>query len=382
MSSHFDSKIIEELRLQLQKFRIQKIDPTIENDEEKGLFNMPIYYELGQLGFTGLCIPESFGGAGMSINHYCTMLSELAKSSVSYAVTVSVSTMVQSLINLFGNEAQKQKYLPPLTSGKEIGAFALSESFSGSDAAALRTTATKTQGGYILNGSKLWITSGGIAKTYVVMARTGENGPKGVSAFIVTDGTPGFSYGKNEKKMGWKSSPTRELLFQNCFIPDEQILGIPGQGFTFAMEALNRGRITIGAIAVGLAERAFEESMKYSLHRHQFSKPIYEFQGLQFMLAEMKIDLESGRSLVHEAAKKYDQKENDIVLASIAKVRATDAAMKITTDAVQIFGGVGYTMEYPVERLMRDAKALQIVEGTNQIQKVVIAKHLEKQFTK
>lgn len=381
MSSHFDSKVIEELRQQLQKFRLQKIDPTIESDEEKGQFNMPIYHELGQLGFTGLCIPESFGGAGMPINHYCTLLSELAKSSVSYAVTVSVSTMVQSLINLFGNEVQKQKYLPPLTSGKEIGAFALSESFSGSDAAALRTTATKTQDGFILNGSKLWITSGGIAKTYVVMARTGESGSKGVSAFIVRDGTPGFSYGKNEKKMGWKSSPTRELLFQNCFIPNDQILGQPGQGFTFAMEALNRGRITIGAIAVGLAERAFEESMKYSLHRHQFSKPIYEFQGLQFMLADMKIDLESARSLVHEAARKYDQKENDIVLASIAKVRATDAAMKITTDAVQIFGGVGYTMEYPVERLMRDAKALQIVEGTNQIQKVVIAKHLEKQFT-
>ncbi len=369
-----------ELLAQLKKFRIQKIDPTVLEDEEKEQFRFEIYQELGQLGYTGMVLPERFGGAELSFYDYCLALAELAKSSVAYATTISVSTMVQTLINIYGTEEQKQKYLPPLCQGKEIASFALSESSAGSDAASLKTTAKKVPGGWNLNGTKLWISSAGLSKTYLVMARTGDAGPKGITAFIVRDGAPGFSYGKKEKKMGLKVSPTRELIFQNCFVPDNQVLDQVGRGFNLAMEALNRGRITIGAQAIGVSERAFEEALKYSMGRHQFGKAIFEFQGLQFMLADMRTELEAARLLVREAAHQFDQKKQNILMASMAKLKATDVAMKITTDAVQILGGVGYTAEYPVERLMRDAKAFQIVEGTNQIQKVVIAKELQKEM--
>ena len=268
-----------------------------------------------------------------------------------------------------------------LYSGEEIGAFALSESHSGSDAAGLKTTAKKVEGGYILNGTKMWITSGGIAKTYIVMARTGEEGAKGISAFIMRDGMEGFSYGKKEKKMGWKVSPTRELVFENCFVPEENLLREEGFGFKVAMAALDKGRITIGSIATGLAQRALDEAVKYSLERKQFNRAIFDFQGLQFMMADMATDVESSRLLVTEAAKLYDAGTPNQKLACMAKLKATDTAMKVTTDAVQIFGGVGYTTEYPVERFMRDAKVLQIVEGTNQIQKVVIARSLKKEYS-
>ncbi len=228
----------------------------------------------------------------------------------------------------------------------------------------------------------MFITSGGIAKVYIVMARTGGEGASGISAFIVEDGTPGFSYGKKERKMGWKVSPTRELIFENCLIPSENLLKAEGKGFKIAMSALDRGRITIGSIGVGLAERALEEAMKYALERKQFKKVIFDFQALQFILADMATDIESSRLLVNQAAKLFDEKRNDQKLACMAKLRATDTAMKVTTDAVQILGGVGYTSEYPLERFMRDAKVLQIVEGTNQIQKVVIARKLREEYEK
>ncbi|PIP94630.1 MAG: acyl-CoA dehydrogenase [Bdellovibrio sp. CG12_big_fil_rev_8_21_14_0_65_39_13] len=370
-----------QIRQELQKFCQKQIEPHIEHDDETGLFRMDVFQQLGQLGFCGMTLPEEFGGAGLSYKDLTAALMEISKSSASYAVTISVSTMVQSILDQYGNQKQKEKYLPALTSGEEIGSFCLSESSSGSDAASLKTTAKKTEGGYILNGSKLWITSGGIAKTYIVMARTGEEGHKGISAFIVRDGDKGFSYGKKEKKMGWKISPTRELVFENCFVPEENLLAGEGLGFKIAMSALDRGRITIGAIAAGMSERALEESVKYSLGRTQFNQPIFEFQGLQFMMADMAVELECAKLLVEKAADLFDQGRNDQKLASMAKLKATDACMKITTDAVQILGGVGYTSEYPVERLMRDAKVLQIVEGTNQIQRVVIARQLKKQFS-
>ncbi|CAM9934877.1 unnamed protein product, partial [Chrysoparadoxa australica] len=348
--------------------------------DENEVFRKEIFQELGQLGFCGMTIDEQYGGAGLGYEDFCVALQEIAKSSVSYAVTVSVSTMVQGIIARFGNDAQKAKYLPELTSGQEIGAFCLSESGSGSDAKSLKTTAKKTDGGYILNGSKMWITSGGVAKTYVVMARTGGEGSQGVSAFIVEDGTEGFSFGKKEKKMGWRASPTREVLFQNCFVPEENLIKAEGEGFKVALGGLDAGRITIGAIAVGLTERALEESVKYSLERNQFDQPLFNFQGLQFMMADMATELEASRMLVKTAANLLDNGQVNSKLCSMAKLKATDVAMKVTTDAVQIHGGVGYTKEYPVERMMRDAKVLQIVEGTNQIQRVVIARHLKKEF--
>jgi len=234
-----------ELKNQLEKYRLQKIEPHMEHDDETEEFRMDIFNELGSLGFTGMTLPEAYGGMGLSYEDFSIALCEIAKSSVAYAVTISVSSMVQAILNEFGNETQKKTYLPALTSGQEIGAFCLSESGAGSDAASLVTTAKKTvvdgRAGYVLNGSKIWITSGGIAKTYIVMARTGGDGGKGVSAFIVRDGTPGFSYGKKEKKMGWKVSPTRELIFHNCFVPEENLLLTEGEGFKIAMAALEKG---------------------------------------------------------------------------------------------------------------------------------------------
>jgi butyryl-CoA dehydrogenase len=370
-----------ELKSQLEKFCLSKIEPFMEHDDEKEEFRMSIFTDLGNLGFCGMTIPENYGGAGLTYQDCAVALEEIAKYSVAYAVTVSVSTMVQSIINDFGNEKQKTTFLPALTSGEEIGAFCLSESSAGSDASALKTTAKKVDGGYILNGTKLWITSGGIAKTYIVMARTGGVGSKGVSSFIVRDGTPGLSFGKKEKKMGWRTSPTREVIFENCFVPEENRLLNEGEGFKVAMAALDKGRITIGAVAVGLSQRALDESVKYSLTRQQFNQPIFEFQGLQFMMADMACDIECSRLLVQEAARLYDSGKPNQKIASFAKLKSTDTAMKVTTDAVQILGGVGYTREYPLERFMRDAKVLQIVEGTNQVQRVVIARQLKKEYT-
>lgn len=375
------NEIQTELKSQLERFRKEEIEPTVEHDDKNEHFKMELFQELGQLGFCGMTLPEDHGGAGLTYQDLCVALGEIAKSSVSYAATISVSTMVQAIINEFGNDEQKKKYLPALTSGEEIGAFCLSESSSGSDAASLKMTAKKVDGGYSLNGSKMWITSGGIAKTYIVMARTGEEGHKGISAFIVRDGMDGFSYGKKESKMGWKVSPTRELIFENCIVPEESLLKEEGYGFKIAMAALDRGRITIGAIAVGLCERAIDESISYSLERKQFKKEIFDFQGLQFMMADMATETEASRLLVEQAAKYYDEGKPNQKLASMAKMKSTDTAMKVSTDAVQILGGVGYTSEYPVERLMRDAKVLQILEGTNQIQRVVIARSLKKEYS-
>jgi butyryl-CoA dehydrogenase len=370
----------KELIQNLSKFCKDSIEPHMEHDDAEGKFRMEIFRGLGEYGVTGVTLPEEFGGAGLSYLDYSLVLEEIAKTSVPYAVTISVSSMVQTILKDFGNKAQQEKYLPELTSGQEIGAFALSESHSGSDAAAMKTTAKKVEGGYILNGTKMWITSGGIAKTYIVMARTGGEGAKGVSAFIVTDGMKGFSFGKAEKKMGWKTSPTREIIFENCFVPDENRLLSEGEGFKVAMSGLDKGRVAIAAIGVGCAQRALDESIRYALGRHQFKQSIFDFQGLQFMLSDMATETESSRLLVHSAAQSIDSGSTNSKLCSMAKLKATDTAMKVTTDAVQVLGGVGYTSEYPVERFMRDAKVLQIVEGTNQIQRVVIARHLKKEY--
>ncbi|MBL7665035.1 MAG: acyl-CoA dehydrogenase family protein [Bacteriovoracaceae bacterium] len=370
-----------ELKNQLKKYCLDKIEPFMEEDDEKNRFRPEIYRGFGDYGICGIPLPEKFGGAELTYQDFILVLHEIAKYSVPYAVTLSVSTMVQNILNEFGTEAQKQKYLPALTSGEEIASFCLSESHSGSDAASLKTQAKKTKGGYILNGSKLWISTAGYSKTYLVMARTGGEGSSGVSAFIVRDDMKGFSVGKKEKKMGWRTSATAEVIFENCFVPEENLLGgTEGTGFKAAMSGLDRGRITIGAIACGLSERAIEESIQYALERKQFNQAIFDFQGLQFMMADMATENTASWLLVKEAAEQYDNKIKNSKLCAMAKLKATDTAMKITTDAVQILGGVGYTSEYPLERYMRDAKVLQIVEGTNQIQRVVIARELKKEF--
>lgn len=374
------NELMKELCQSIDKFAEKNILPTLEKDESEGIFRKEIFNGLGELGLCGLTTEEAYGGMSLTYKDLTVVLEHLARYSVSYAVTVSVSSMVQGIIQSYGNEEQKQKYLPDLASGKEIGAFALTESSSGSDAAALKTRAKKESDHYLLNGSKMFITSGGVAKTYIVMARTGEEGHRGISSFIVEDGTDGLEFGKKEDKMGWKVSPTREVLFNNCSVSNQNLLSKEGEGFKIALSALDRGRITIGAISNGVSAQSIKEATNYAIERRQFGKSIFDFQGIQWMLADMATELEASRLLVEKAADNFDNGIDNPMLASMAKMKASDMAMKISTDAVQIFGGVGYTSEYPVERLMRDAKVLQIVEGTNQIQKVVIAKHLAKHY--
>jgi butyryl-CoA dehydrogenase len=375
------SKIGTEILNQLEKICQSEIEPYAQEDDEKSYFRFKIFQTLGENGFCGLTTDEEFGGAGLSYSHLIEVLGVIAKYSVAHAITVSVSTMCQGILQQFGSQAQKAQYLPPLSSGEEIASFGLTESHAGSDAASLKTVAKKTDQGYVLNGSKLFITSAGISKTYIIMARTSDDRKRGVSAFIVRDGTSGFIYGKMEQKMGWKSSPTRELLFKDCLIPHENLIGKEGQGLEVALSALDRGRITIGAIAVGLAEMALNQAINFSKTREQFGKHIFDFQAIQFLIAELATEIEGSRALVEKAANLFDtQPQNPLKsqLAAMAKLTATDMSMRVTTEAVQIHGGVGYTTDYPVERYMRDAKALQIVEGANQIQKMIIARSIAK----
>jgi alkylation response protein AidB-like acyl-CoA dehydrogenase len=355
----------------------QHIAPIVENDEEKCVFRPEIIHKLGELGLTGIPTPAEYDGAGLGYLEYAIALEEIAAVSTAYAVSVAVSGLPQVILNLFGTEEQKKKYIPPLARGEHIGAFSLSESHSGSDAGSLKARAVKKGSEYILSGTKLWTTQGNIADTTIVFARTGEEGPKGVSAFLVEKGTPGFKAGKLETKMGINISPTCEMILEDVKVPAKNLIGQEGQGFKIAMTALDSGRITIGATAVGLSRATLQYATRYARGREQFDQPIIDFQGIQFMLADMHAALEASRLLVLRAADLKDQGAPFSREAATAKLFSTDSAMKIATDAVQILGGVGYTREYPVERYMREAKVLQIVEGTNQIQRMVVGRSLE-----
>ncbi len=356
------------------------IGPTVKIDDETETFRPEIFRKLGEAGLCGIPTPEAWGGLGLGYVEYCLVLEEIAKVAPSWAVCVAVSGLPQIILTKFGNDEQRTRFLPKLASAEYLGGFALSEVGSGSDAASLRCSAVREGDEYVLNGSKFWITHGGYADVYVVMARTGGPGPKGVSAFLVEKGTPGLSYGKKEEKMGLRASPTVELLFENARIPAANRLGPEGDGFRVAMSALDSGRITIGATSVGLAQAALDCAANYACVRKQFDTAIIDFQGVGFMLADMAIQVETARLLVHKAAWLRDQDLAYTPIAAMAKCAATDAAMKVSTDAVQVLGGAGYTREYPVERLMRDAKVMQIVEGTNQVQRVVIARHLKRSY--
>lgn len=353
---------------------------SVRDDDEQEVFRRELFTSLGEAGLCGVSTPEEWGGLGLGYLEYAIVLEEIAKVSASYAVTVAVNGLPQIILSEFGTDAQKQKWMPGLAGGELLGAFALSEPESGSDAASMKTTAVRDGDDYILNGTKFWITHGSYADLYVVMARTGGEGARGVSAFLVPGDTPGLTFGKKEEKMGLRASPTVELIFEDARIPASSLLQAEGQGFRVAMSALDGGRITIGASAVGLAQAALDVAAHYATQRRQFRKPIVQFQGVGFMLADMAIDIESSRLLVHKAAWLRDNKREYSDIAAMAKCRATDTAMKVTTDAVQVLGGYGYTREYPVERYMRDAKVMQIVEGTNQIQRMVISRHLAKRY--
>ena len=375
-TSFEDSEIQAELRSLTRRFAQKELWPIIEKDEEEERFRPELVARLGELGLTGIPLPEQYGGAGLGYSEYIAVIEELAACNAGYAISVAVTGLPQVILNLFGTEEQKKRFIPPLASGRAIGAFGLSEAGAGSDAGSLRTTARREGDFYVVNGTKQWITQGDIADTMILMARTGGPGPKGVSAFIVEKGTPGFTLGKREKKMGWSTSHTMELAFHDMRIPAANRIGEEGEGFKVAMTALDSGRITIGAAACGIAGAALDEAIRHAKIREQFGKPIAEFQGVSFLLADMATQLDAARLLVRRAAALKDQGKPFSTEAAMAKLYATDMAMKVTTDAVQVLGGSGYTREFPVERYMREAKVMQIVEGTNQIQRLVIGRAL------
>lgn len=354
--------------------------PTVREDDEHERFRKDAFQALGAAGLCGVPTDERYGGLGMGYLAYVHVLEEIAKVSPSYAVSVAVSGLPQVILQQFGTDAQRERWLPGLAAGELLGAFALSEPGSGSDAASLRTTARFDDDHWRLDGTKFWITHGGHADIYVVMARTGGEGAGGVSAFLVPAGTPGLSFAKKEEKMGLRASPTVEMILEGATIPRENLIGEVGHGFRVAMSALDSGRITIGATAVGLAQAALEYSTGYACERKQFNQSIIDFQGVAFLLADMACRTSAARLLVHQAAALKDAGKPFSPTAAMAKLVATDNAMAVTTDAVQVLGGYGYTREYPVERMMRDAKVMQIVEGTNQVQRVVIARHLKRAY--
>lgn len=365
-----------ELAQAVRDFCDGEIAPTAREDDEHEVFRKDLMRAMGEQGFCGVPTDEDYGGLGLGYLEYAVVLEEIAKVSAAYAVGVAVTGLPQIILKMFGDEPQRQRWLPGLASGEVLGAFALSEPGSGSDAGALKTTAVRDGDHYVLEGTKFWITHGGHADLYVVMARTGGAGPRGVSSFLVPGDAPGLSAGKCEEKMGLRASATAEIVLDGVRVPASSRIGPEGHGFKVAMAALDSGRITIGAIAVGLCQAALDVAVDYANQREQFGRPIIDFQGVGFMLADMATRTESARLMVRRAAWLRDGGQDHSYAAAMAKLQATDAAMAVTTDAVQVLGGYGYTREYPVERFMRDAKVMQIVEGTNQIQRLVISRHL------
>ncbi len=359
----------------------EKVVPVREGLDEKEECPWEIMKHLAQSDMFGIFIPEEYGGLGKGALELCIAVEELSRACLGVSTTYAANALGTYPILLFGSDAQKKKYLPGIASGKRLVAFGLTEANAGSDAGGIQTTAKSDGGEYVLNGTKQWITNGGEAEVYTIIAITDRaKGMRGASAFIVEKGAPGFSFGKKEKKMGIRASATRELVFENCRIPKENLLGKEGLGFIVAMKTLDNSRTGVGAQGVGVAQGAFDEALKFARQRVQFGHPIIGFQAVQHMLADMATEIEAARALVYSVARYIDSGAKDITKASaIAKLFATDIAMKVTTNAVQVMGGSGYMREYPVEKMMRDAKILQIYEGTNQIQRNVIGQALIKE---
>lgn len=374
-----EQQMIKELAARIAD---EKVAPVARELDEKEEFPYEIMKILAESDLFGVYIPEEYGGLGGGITEQCLVIEELSRACSGVAVSYAASGLGCTPILLFGTEEQKQKYVPDIAAGKKLAAFALTEANAGSDASGIQTTAVKDGDYYILNGTKQWITNGGEADVYVVLAVTnGSKGSRGFSAFIVEKGTPGLSFGKKEKKLGIRSSATREVIFTDCRIPKENILAKEGMGFIVAMKNFDRTRPGIGAQAVGIAQGALDYAASYARQRYQFGQPISSFQAIQHMLADMATQTEAARALVYATARMIDAGAKDFSKeSSMAKVFASDVAMKVTTDAVQILGGYGYMRDYPVEKMMRDAKITQIYEGTNQIQRNIIALELIKQY--
>ncbi|MBI5555699.1 MAG: acyl-CoA dehydrogenase family protein [Elusimicrobia bacterium] len=373
-----EQKMIIELAHQVA---VEKIAPVTEKYDESGEFPWDIVKILSDSDLFGLYIPEAYGGMGGGVLELVIAVEELSRVCGGISLSLAASALGTFPILLFGTDEQKKKYLPPLAKGTKLAAFGLTEANAGSDAGGIETTAKKDGDYFILNGTKQWITNGGEAETYTVIAMTDKKkGARGATAFILEKGMPGFSFGKKENKMGIRASATRELVFSDCKVPKDQILGKEGKGFIVAMKTLDQSRPGVAAQALGIAQGAFDRSIEYARQRVQFGLPIISFQAVNHMIADMAIQIEAARALVYECSRLIDSGAKDISkLSAMSKVFASDVAMKVTVDAVQVFGGYGYMKEYPVEKMMRDAKITQIYEGTNQIQRNVIAQELIKE---
>ena len=373
-----DQKMIKDLAAQIAR---EKIAPIAAELDETGEFPWDVVKTLAQSDLFRVFIPLEYEGLGGGIFEMCIVVEELSRVCGGIALSYAASGLGTIPIILFGTEEQKKKYLPRLASGEILAAFGLTESNAGSDAAGIKTTARPDGDSYVLNGTKQWITNGGEASIYTVVALTDPaRGVRGSSTILVEKDHPGFTFGKKENKMGIRASATRELIFQDCRVPKTNILGKEGMGFLVAMRTLDQSRPGVAAQALGIAQGALDKAIDYSRERRQFGKPISAFQGLQFMLADMATQVEAARALTYAAARSIDSGEKDVSkVSAMAKVFASDTAMRVTTDAVQVFGGYGYMKEYPIEKMMRDAKITQIYEGTNQIQREVIALNLIKE---
>jgi butyryl-CoA dehydrogenase len=363
--------MIRDLARQIAQEKILPVRAELDEREE---FPWEIMKDLAAADLFAIFIPEAYGGLGAGILDVCLAMEEISKVCAGVAVSYASTALGAFPIILYGSEEQKAKYLPDIAAGRKLAAFGLTEAGAGSDASAIQTTAVLDGDHYVLNGTKQWITNGGEAEIYTVIAMTNKaRGTRGASALIVEKGTPGFSFGKKEKKMGIRSSATRELIFEDCRVPRENLIGREGQGFLAAMKTLDKSRPGIGAQALGIAQGAYEEAARYARERVQFGKPISSFQAVQHMLANMATKIEAARALIYSVARFLDSDPKDMAVESaMSKLYASDIAMEVTTDAVQIMGGYGYMREYPVEKYMRDAKITQIYEGTNQIQRNVI----------
>jgi len=374
----------EQLEMQEIARRIanEKMKPVSQKYDEEGIFPWDIVEVMRQSDLFAILVGEEYGGISGKVMDLAIVTEELCAVDMGISLAFGATGLGMYPILIAGSEDQKQKYLTQIAAGEKLAAFALTEANAGSDAGAIETTARKEGDHYILNGTKQWITNGGEAEIYCVFAMTDKTrGARGCSCFIVEKGTPGFNFGKKENKMGIRASATRELIFEDCIVPAENLIGREGMGFIIAMKVFDKSRPMVGAQAVGVARGAFETAIAYSKQRQQFGKPISSFQAIQFMLADMATEIEAARALVYQTARLIDSGAKDYSKESaMCKYFASDVAMKVTTDAVQVLGGYGYMKEYPVEKMMRDAKILQIYEGTNQIQRGIVASALLKQY--
>jgi alkylation response protein AidB-like acyl-CoA dehydrogenase len=380
---YFLNEMQSTVKQMAQTIAEEKILPVRAQLDETEEFPRSIMKDLADTDLLGVYIPEEYGGLGGGCFELCLVTEELSRVCAGVAVSYAANSLGSYTLMEYGSQEQKQRYLPDIARGKKLTAFALTEESAGSDVSAIKTTATRADKGYILNGTKLFITNGGEADIYTVIALSDkERGIRGASAFLVERGTPGFSFGRKEKKLGIRTSATRELVFEDCLVPAENIIGREGMGFLMIMRLFDHSRPGIGAQAVGIAQGAMEAALEHAKSRIQFEHPIISFQAVQHMLANMATDIEAARTLVYSTARTIDSGAKSFSMESaMAKVFASDVAMRVTTDAVQILGGVGYMRDYPVEKMMRDAKITQIYEGTNQVLRNVIASELRKKKT-